>query len=48
MQESFLIFIRASLDLAVSSYYLYLTGVTTLDSLNDFLKENTKRQYFFT
>lgn len=40
--ESLLIFLRASLDLAISSYYIYFTGKTNLDSLNDFLKSVEK------
>ena len=44
--ESFLIFIRTTLDLAVSSYYLYLTGDTTLHSINDFLKKIKKDNSF--
>lgn len=37
--ESYLIFIRASLDIIVGAYYIYLTGKTNLDSLNDFFKK---------
>lgn len=40
--ESLMIFIRASLDLAISAYYIYFTGKTDLDSLNDFLKKLEK------
>lgn len=44
--ESYLIFIRVSLDLIVSNYYIYLTGNTNLDSLNDFLKKLRKDESF--
>lgn len=37
--ESYLVFIRASLDIIVGAYYMYLTGKTNLDSLNDFFKK---------
>jgi hypothetical protein len=40
--ESLVIFLRASLDLAISAYYIYFTGKTDLDSLNDFLKKLEK------
>jgi hypothetical protein len=35
--ESFLVFSRACLDLAVSSYYTYFRNTTNLDSINDFI-----------
>lgn len=37
--ESLMIFLRASLDMAISAYYIYFKGITDLDSLNDFLKK---------
>jgi len=37
--ESFLVFLRACLDLAISAYYAYFTGKTDLDSFNDFVKK---------
>lgn len=37
--ESLMIFLRASLDMAISAYYIYFKGKTNLDSLNDFLKK---------
>jgi hypothetical protein len=37
--ESLLIFLRASLDLAVSAYFTYFTGSTKLDSFHDFVKK---------
>jgi len=40
--ENFLIFSRASIDLAISAYYLYLSGSKNLDSFNDFLKKLSK------
>ena len=40
--ESFLIFSRASIDLAISAYHLYFLGSSNLDSFNDFLKKLSK------
>jgi hypothetical protein len=37
--ESLLVFLRASLDLAVSAYFAYFTGNTKLDSFHDFVKK---------
>jgi hypothetical protein len=37
--ESFLIYSRAALDLAVSAYYTYFTGDTNLDSFHGFVKK---------
>jgi len=37
--ESLMIFLRASLDMAISVYYIYFKGKTDLNSLNDFLKK---------
>ena len=42
--ESFLIFCRASIDLAVSGYYTYFAGKTNLDSFNDFMKKTGRSQ----
>ena len=42
--ESFLIFLRASLDLAVSAYYAYFSAKTNIDSFNDFIKKFGKEQ----
>jgi hypothetical protein len=53
--ENLLIFLRASLDLTMSAYYIYFTGETKLDSFNDFLKKlkngidwlpNTSKEYW--
>jgi len=40
--ESYLIFIRSTLDLVVSAYFIYQTGKTNIDSFNDFLKKIDK------
>ncbi len=41
--ESFLIFSRASIDLAISAYHLYFFESSNLDSFNDFLKKLPER-----
>jgi len=41
--ESFLIFSRASIDLAISAYHLYFFGSGNLDSFSDFLKKLPER-----
>lgn len=40
--EAFLVFARAGLDLAISSYFTYFHDTTNLDSLNDFIKKIKK------
>ena len=42
--ESLLIFLRASLDLVISTYYAYFGAKTNIDSFNDFVKQVGKRQ----
>jgi len=42
--ESLLIFLRASLDLAISAYCAYFSGKTNIDSFNDFIKKVGKGQ----
>ena len=42
--ESLLIFLRASLDLAISAYCAYFSTKTNIDSFNDFIKKVGKGQ----
>ena len=36
--ESFVIFLRSTLDLEISAYYLYFSSKSDIDSFNDFIK----------
>ena len=42
--EALIIFLRASLDLAVSAFCIYFSGTTGIDSTNDFLKRLSKHR----
>ena len=42
--ESFVVFLRAALDLSISAYHAYFNEKTSIDSFNDFIKQVIKIQ----